>query len=218
MMKLLLLIIMAVSMLILFPQTQAFAQGVVVTPSVGWYWNNFVEDIEERAGFGFDCLCSRPVAELQAEHSERQQALIDELGGNGYPIPFEFEQRRAEKLGQAVQVLQTVSDESMNQQQRTTLEIVVARLQAISEINEIRILHSQIPQVINSDDATKQRFNDRVNNLQSWQEFCTGEFDIDNYKQDRTGWQLLKDDCSQLGEWERQYGYSAIKSYVIGRP
>lgn len=192
----------------------ATAQSVV-TPTPAWYLGNFVEDIEVNIGFEFDCFCSKSKAEIETDHAIRQQRLIDELDKNKLPIPLEFEQRRAEKIQHAEVTLASVTTKAMNDDKKSSISDAIDRLKVIGELNEIRILYSQLPEVRNSNDATKQHFNARVNSLESWKEHCNGTFDVNDFDKNLDSWEAIKKRCGKLATWERDFGFDAIRDVII---
>ncbi len=190
----------------------AFAQTTIVTPSIGWHFNNALEDFGESIGFDIQCLCTKSQAELQVKHAFRQQVLIEQLERDGKAIPFEVEERRLEKLQQSdVNMIDVTSDKKRN-----FLEDAQAKLLAIGEVNEIRILYSQLDTVRDSDDETKKAYNDRINNSKWWQEFCSGTFDVNYYQKDQQSWDKIKKRCFILNQWEATFGFDNIKNYISG--
>lgn len=202
-------------LLILVPLAIGASSDVEVTPSWRWHFDNFFEDIEKDLSYDFQCFCKKSIAEIELKHANRQQALIEELEEKNLPIPIDFEERRVEKLRDA-EIRLTAEKTSDGTLVRTDLESTIARLKAVGDINEIRILHSQMPLMKDASDADIQRFNERVNALRSWKEFCTGEFDVRQFDDTKGSWEALKKRCNTLEQWEDQYGFKTIRDVVTG--
>ena len=90
-------------------------------------------------------------------------------------------------------------------------------LRQMGEVNNIRILYSQLPSVVNASDEIKQRYNDKVNSLDTWQKFCIGEFDVDELLPLRSAVDKLEIQCPKLLELQEQFGRERIRLLVTGQ-
>jgi len=183
-----------------------------IAPPVDFNWQLkvFREDVAEF--FTFD-----PVekAELKLEHAIERQLEIDNLDQRGFAIPIEYEERRVAKVNEASDLL----NESTQMGRVIDQHIVDAfdTLRTMSELNDIRILYSQLETVAVADQQTKERYNAKVNALQTWQDNCTGEFDIDAILPVRTAIDKIELQCPKLLELQEQFGRERIRLLVSGQ-
>ena len=184
-----------------------------LTPEVDFNWilKIFREDIIEF--FTFDPI---EKAEVKLQIAEERQREIDNLDSRGLAIPLEYEERRVQKLNEASDILNNVSTVTDN----PLLPIIIESfetLRQMGELNDIRVLYSQLPTVINANDVIKQRYNDKVNSLDTWQENCIGEFDVDTLRPLRTAVDKLEEQCPKLVELQEQFGRERLRLLVTGQ-
>lgn len=92
------------------------------------------------------------------------------------------------------------------QKLRVDTDRVINDLENISELNEIKLLVSQVQKVSKSDQSTKDRFNQRVNALNTWNQYCIGEFNINNYLPlDESAIPKLEKQCPKMKELNEKY-------------
>ena len=183
-----------------------------IAPPVDFNWQLKVFREDVREFFTFD-----PVekAELKLEHAQERQAEIDNLDQRGFAIPIEYEERRVTKVNEASDLL----NESTEKGRVIDQDIVDAfdTLRTMSELNDIRILYSQLETIAVADQQTKERYNAKVNALQTWQDNCTGEFDIDAILPVRTAIDKIELQCPKLLELQEQFGRQRIRMLVSGQ-
>ncbi len=175
-----------------------------------WQLKVFREDVREF--FTFDPVQK---AELKLQHAEERQAEIDNLDSRGFAIPLEYEERRVTKLNEASDLLVKSNEEG-----RVILPELIETfetLRTMGELNNIRVLYSQLEVVAVADQQTKDSFNAKVNALKTWQENCTGEFDIDAVLPVRTAIDKIEIQCPKLLELQEQFGRERIRLLVSGQ-
>lgn len=175
-----------------------------------WQLKVFREDVAEF--FTFD-----PVekAELKLAHAEERQLEIDNLDQRGFAIPIEYEERRVAKMNEASDLLNKSTEEGrvINQDIVDAFET----LRTMAELNDIRVLYSQLETVAIADQQTKDRYNAKVNSLQTWQDNCIGEFDIDAVLPVRSAIDKIEEQCPKLLELQEQFGRERIRILVSGQ-
>jgi len=168
----------------------------------------FVQDVRET--FTFD-----PVekAEVKLRHAEENQIMIDNLDSLGQAIPIEFEQRRIEKINEA-----TVIISESNEVVLPELKQAFETLHRMGEINSIRVLYSQLPEVIKSDEETKTMFENKVTSLKAWRENCFGNFDVDELGDGTFDASIdrIEEMCPLLIELQQQFGRERVRLLVTG--
>jgi len=174
----------------------------------------FVQDVQE--AFTFDPVAR---AELKLEHAQEHQIIIDDLDSRGLAIPIEFEQKRIDKLTEASEILQERLQDTPAVADDRLLQIIESfeTLRTMGELNDIRILVSQLPNVVNAPEEVKQQYNAKVNSLRTWQENCTGEFDIDTILPLRSAIDKIELQCPKLLELQEQFGRERIRLLVSGQ-
>ena len=179
-------------------------------PDFGWRLKIIGEDFLEF--FTFNPL---EKAQLKLQHAEERQKEIDDLDMRGLPIPFEYEERRIKKLNEAEKILTETSAI-----ENTVLQRVIQSfetLRQMGELNNIRVLYSQLPTVVNANDEVKQAYNDKVNSLKTWQENCVGTFDVDSLLPLNTAIDKLEVQCPKLLELQKQFGRERIRLLITGQ-
>lgn len=175
----------------------------------------FIEDIGEF--FTFNPVAQ---AQLKLEHALERQQAIDQLDSRGFAIPLEFEERRIQKLDEASIILNKPDVMMQLSQGNGLLPSVIESfniLRQMGELNDIRVLYSQIPSVINASPEVKAEFNTKVNSLVSWQENCFGEFDVDSLLPLRSAIAKLENQCPKLVELQEQFGRERLRILVTGQ-
>jgi len=155
-------------------------------------------------------------AELKLQHAQVDQDEINDLDSRGLPIPLQLEQRRIAKINEATEILNNRIERNQTITDKDNLTDRFDTLREMGELNDIRILYSQLPRVIESDHATKQQYNEKVNSLDTWQNNCHGEFDVDNMVPLSMAVKKLETQCPRLVELQNQFGYERIKMMVSG--
>ena len=175
-----------------------------------WQLKVFREDVIEF--FTFDPVQK---AELKLQHAEERQIEIDNLDSRGFAIPLEYEERRIAKLNEASDLLVKSSEEGrvIHPEIVETFET----LRIMGELNDIRVLYSQLEVIAVADQQTKDSFNAKVNALRTWQENCTGEFDIDAILPVRTEIDKIEIQCPKLLDLQEQFGRKRIRLLVSGQ-
>ena len=175
-----------------------------------WQLKVFREDVIEF--FTFDPVQK---AELKLQHAEERQIEIDNLDSRGFAIPLEYEERRIAKLNEASDLLVKSSEEGrvIHPEIVETFET----LRIMGELNDIRVLYSQLEVIAVADQQTKDSFNAKVNALRTWQENCTGEFDIDAILPVRTAIDKIEIQCPKLLDHQEQFGRERIRLLVSGQ-
>lgn len=175
----------------------------------------FIEDVGEL--FTFNPVAK---AQLKLEHAQERQQAIDQLDSRGLAIPFEFEERRIQKLDEANVILtDSVVDRAIIEDNNRITDVITLfnTLRQMGELNDIRVLYSQIPSVIDASPEIKAEFNAKVNSLVSWQENCVGEFDIDSLLPLSTTIDKLENQCPKLVELQEQFGRERLRLLVTGQ-
>lgn len=174
----------------------------------------FIEDVGEL--FTFNPVAQ---AQLKLQHAQERQQAIDQLDSRGFAIPLEFEERRIQKLTEARQVLsdRVVDTPESTDERLAQIIDTFETLMQMGELNDIRVLYSQIPSVINASPEVKAEYNAKVNSLVSWQENCFGEFDVDSLLPLSTTLDKLEDQCPKLVELQEQFGRERLRLLVTGQ-
>ena len=173
----------------------------------GWRLKIIGEDFREF--FTFDPLQK---AQLKLEFAQERQNEIDELNSQGLPIPVEYEQRRIQKLNEAIEIFNQRDESTMLSETITSIE----SLREMAEFNQVKVLYSQLETVLNSPQEVKDAFNNKVNSLDAFQENCIGEFNVDDFVQLDLAFELLEEQCPRLEELEKKFGRERIKMLVTG--
>jgi len=171
----------------------------------------FREDIHEAFTFN-----PEQKAELKLKHAQEEQERINLLDISGNQIPLQHEERRIQKLNEAKEIIQQKFESEGTYQDRERITDTWDLLREMGELNDIRILYSQLPRVINADDDTKREYNEKVNSLDTWKNNCTGSFDVDDMKPLRKAVQKLEAQCPKLVVLQDKFGYERMKILVTG--
>jgi len=176
----------------------------------GWRLKIIGEDFIEF--FTFDPLQK---AQLKLEFAQERQNEIDELNSQGLPIPVEYEQRRIQKLNEAIEIF--------NQRENTMFTETITTIQSLremAEFNQVRVLYSQLETVLNSPQQVKDAFNSKVNSLDAFQENCIGEFNVDDFSllSLDSSFEKLEEQCPRLEELEKKFGRDRIRQLVTSEP
>ena len=178
-------------------------QRISPNADFGFTMNVFREDVREF--FTFDPTAK---AELKLQHAQEQQNKINDLDSRGMQIPLVHEERRIQKLNEAREII--------NNQENSILSTTFNQLREMGELNDIRVLYSQLPRVVNADQQTKDDYNEKVNSLQTWKNNCRGEFDVDNMVPLSQAVQKIEAQCPKLIELQNKFGYERLKLLVTG--
>jgi len=154
-------------------------------------------------------------AQLKLEFAQERQNEIDELNSKGLPIPEEYEQRRIQKLNEAIEIFNQRED-TMFTETITSIET----LREMAEFNQVRVLYSQLGTVLNSPQQVKDAFNSKVNSLDAFQENCIGEFNVDDFSllSLDSSFEKLEEQCPRLEELEKKFGRDRIRQLVTSEP
>ncbi len=177
-----------------------------------FFISSIVQDIREAVTFD-------PIkkAGIKLEHARLQQEEINRLDSTGMPIPIALEERRIQKLNEASEIINgNWKNDKYKLDDLLPFDKEYKVLREMGEINDIRILYSQLPRVINSDDAIKQEYNDKVNSLETWKNNCTGKFNVDDMKPLRKAIDKLEVQCPKLVDLQDKFGYERLKMLVTG--
>lgn len=176
-----------------------------IAPSTdfGYALKIFREDISEAFTFN-----QEKKAELKLQHAQKLQDEINRLDFSGNQIPLEIEERRIQKLNEARAIIE--------KKDNSILTGTFDSLREMGELNDIRILYSQLPRVIDADEQTKQEFNEKVNSLQTWKNNCRGDFNIEDMKPLGHAVQKLEIQCPKLVDLQEKFGYERLKILVTG--
>jgi len=152
-------------------------------------------------------------AKLKLQFAQERQIEIEQRITDGLSIPPEFEQRRIQKLNEAIAIF--------NERDATTIlpEIIqsIQGIREMAEFNEVKVLYSQLETVLASPQEVKDAFNDRVNSLDAFQENCIGEFDVNDFRQFDLAFEILEEQCPRLVELEDQFGRERLRMLVTGQ-
>lgn len=176
----------------------------------GWRLKIIAEDFIEF--FTFDPLQK---AQLKLEFAQERQNEIDELNSQGLPIPVEYEQRRIQKLNEAIEIFNQRDDQTILPEVITSIE----SLREMGEFNQVKVLYSQIGTVLVSPQEVKDAFNSKVNSLDAFKKNCIGEFDVDDFAQLNLdlAFEKLEEQCPRLEELEKKFGRERIKMLITGQ-
>ncbi len=176
-----------------------------ISPSTdfGYALKIFREDVSE--AFTFD---PEKKAELKLKHAQERQDEINQLDFSGNQIPLEIEERRIQKLNEARILIEN--------RENTMLSNTFDSLREMGELNDIRILYSQLPRVVDADELTKIKYNEKVNSLNTWRNNCDGAFSVDEMKPLGQAVQKIEKQCPKLVELQEKFGYERLKILVSG--
>lgn len=148
-------------------------------------------------------------AKLKLQDAENNQSIINQSVDSGESVPVQLEERRVNKLNEALDIVTTNADSISNSAQ---LIEDIRFLQRTGELNEIKLLYSQIDEVKNADQTTKDEYNKRVNNLETWNQYCFKEFDIDEYLPLGSDQSMknIKETCPRIAELDEQFDLEAM--------
>ena len=162
---------------------------------------NFVQDViititpEENRG------------QVIAEFAREIQTTIDDKSKHGEVISLDLEERRKELLNTEVRI-GGFSGRVID------MDNIRSEIESIADMNQIRILYSQFPDCIEScTPEQKDIFNNKVNSLDSWQDKCSGIFDIDDYTYSTNSFDDLSDKCPDL----KNYSHKHLKTIITGK-
>ncbi len=175
----------------------------------------FFQDIGEL--FTFNPVAQ---AQLKLEHAQERQDAIDLFDSRGLAIPLEFEERRVQKLDEANVILRdSIEQEMMFEDGQRVSDVVETfnTLRQMGELNDIRVLYSQIPSIIDSSPEVKEEYNAKVNSLVSWQENCVGDFDVDSLLPLSSTIAKLENQCPKLVELQEKFGRERLRILVTGQ-
>lgn len=142
-------------------------------------------------------------AKLNLEDAGNNQSIINRSIDSGVPVSSAVEERRVGKLNEALNIVQTNMDSITNSAQ---LLQDIKFLQDTGELNEIKILYSQVDDVKDADQTTKDEFNAKVNALETYQKYCFGSFDIDDFRPiDETVIPKIEQQCPRIKELNEQF-------------
>lgn len=210
-----LLIIPIVLVMMVIP---VYADNNNAKPTLQWQIKVFFEDVQE-------LITTDPQkkAQLVLEHVEQRQIEIDYLESQNQPIPKEFEERRLAKLDQAERLVADSMDLPFSDEHGVMpktasdsadpLVKAISTLKRVGELNEIRIAYSEFPDVINSGDENQiKEFNEKINSLDTWNDYCSGTFDANEYSHDPASFDRLTEKCPAL----KQHSINEIKGLFNG--
>ncbi len=174
----------------------------------------FVQDVQEL--FTFNPVAQ---AELKLQHALERQQQINELDSRGIAIPLEFEERRIQKLTEANEILsdRVVDTPASSDERLAQIIDTFETLMQMGELNDIIVLYSQIPSIINASPEIKAEYNAKVNSLVSWQENCVGEFDVDSLLPLSSSLAKLENQCPKLVELQERFGTERLRLLVSGQ-
>ncbi len=180
--------------------------------SFSWSLKTLGEDIAEALTFN-----PLEKAELKLKHAEERQREIDYLHFVGEPIPVEYEERRVQKLNEASAIINSNwKDDRYGLSDLKFFDSEYKLLRNWGELNDVKHYYSQLPRIMESTDEVKQRYNHKVNSLQTWKDFCTGEFDVDSLGTMRTAIDRIEVQCPHLLVLQEKYGTDRLQSIVKG--
>lgn len=206
-----------------FSDDNIFLKGI---PKFSFATDDFLKRLAPDVDFSYrlqvigedfrEFLTFNPVekAQLKLEHARTQQDKINDLDSRGLAIPLEIEERRIQKINEAT-VLLNQNERAVKNDSGIFDDFQL--LKEMGELNDIRILYSQLPKVVNADEETKTRFSEKVNSLDSWKNNCTGEFNVDDMKPLREAVEKLEKQCPKLVDLQEKFGYDRLKMLVTGR-
>ena len=178
----------------------------------GFFVSSIAQDIREAVTFD-------PVekAEIKLEHARMQQEEINRLDSTGMAIPIAVEERRIEKLNEASEIINgNWNNGEYELDDLLPFDKEYKTLREMGEINDIRILYSQLPSVIDSDELTKIKYNEKVNSLDTWRNNCNGAFSVDDMKPLNKAVEKLEVQCPKLVDLQNKFGYERLKMMVSG--
>lgn len=178
-------------------------------PDFGWRLKIIGEDFIEF--FTFNPL---EKAQLKLQFAQERQNEIDQLRSEGLPIPAEYEKRRIQKLNEAIEIFRERDSQAVLPETISSIGIIES-LREMAEFNEVKILVSQIPDVVLSPKDVQDAFNKRVNSLDVYQENCVGEFDVLNFVPLDLAFETLEEQCPRLKELEDRFGRDRIRQLIM---
>lgn len=187
----------------------SYAEGFsFAKPDFFFKIGNMFEDA--RIGLALGLLDDKKGAlELIKEFAENHQARVDEATSKGENVSMERNDRLNELYQKSVDIAEH-DDKELRDIWAETRRIV----KEVGEWNEIRILYTQFDDCIRDcSDAEKQMFSDKVNALETWQNKCTGTFNINDYQYTYESFDKLTDKCTDL----KNYSDKHLKSFVSGK-
>lgn len=178
-------------------------------PDFGWRLKIIGEDFLEF--FTFNPL---EKAQLKLQFAQERQNEIDQLTTQGLPIPVQYEERRIQKLNEAIEIFNETDSQAILPETISSIGAIES-LREMAEFNEVKILVSQIPDVILSPQDVQDAFNQRVNSLDVYQENCVGEFDVLNFVPLDLAFEKLEEQCPRLEELEERFGRDRIRQLIM---
>ncbi len=178
-------------------------------PDFGWRLKIIGEDL-------FEFLTFNPLekAQLKLQFAQERQNEINQLRREGLPIPAQYEERRIQKLNEAIEIFNETDNQAVLPETISSIGAIQS-LRKFAEFNEVKILVSQIPDVIASPQRVQDAFNERVNSLDVYQENCVGEFDVINFVPLDLAFDKLEEQCPRLKELEERFGREQIRRLVM---
>lgn len=178
-------------------------------PDFGWRLKIIGEDFLEF--FTFNPL---EKAQLKLQFAQERQNEIDQLRTQGLPIPAQYEERRIQKLNEAIEIFSQRDSQAVLSETISSIGAIES-LREMAEFNEVKILVSQIQDVVDAPKRVQDAFNDRVNSLDVYQENCVGEFDVLNFVPLDLAFEKLEEQCPRLEELEERFGREQIRRLVM---
>lgn len=186
------------------------------------YANSFTEP---RADFGFavksfvqDIIIAVSPEEKRGERIAEfvfdLQKDIDAKTKRGEIVSLDVEDRRKDLMNRFETTVSNTQNGITAKLPSEALTNLKADLELLGELNEIRILYSQFPECLkNCTPEQKDIFNEKVNSLQTWDNKCTGKFNIDDYKWTDASFDDLSKKCPDLQKYDKMH----LKLEVSGR-
>ncbi len=152
---------------------------------------NIIEDIRLQISSGQDKI------ELIKEFALDKQTRIDTALARGETVSLEIENRRTEIINKANNI--------------TPFESIRKELEVLGEMNQIRILYSNFDECTTQcSEIEKEQFNEKVNSLDTWQNKCSGDFDIHDYSLSNSSFDDLTQKCPDLKQYSKNHLITAL--------
>jgi len=182
-------------------------------PDFGWRLKIIGEDFIEF--FTFNPL---EKAQLKLQFAQERQNEIDQLRTQGLPIPIEYEERRIQKINEAIEIFNETDSQAVLPETISSIGIIES-LREMAEFNQVKVLYSQIETVLDSPQKVKDAFNSKVNSLNAFKDNCIGEFNVDDFMQLDldSAFEKLEQQCPRLEELEKKFGRERIKQLITGQ-
>lgn len=207
-------VLVTLSMSVVPAYAQSDNQGFsFAKPDFVFQITNIIEDIRLGFAIGQDKI------ELIKEFALDKQTRIDEALSRGETVSLAVEERRNDILDKVstfdatryCDELDTVAYTCDSLGNNNPFFKIKNDINQLAEYNEIRILFSQFDECTTQcSEIEKEQFNEKVNSLDTWQNKCSGSFDIHDYALTDSSFDRLSNVCPDLNKYSKNHLITAL--------